>query len=149
MLLTVENLSKAYGDNQVLNQVSLTLAAGQKLGLVGANGVGKSTLLKIIVGEVQPDAGQVRIAPGVEIGYLPQVLEAAEGQTLQGLILAAQGELARVEDRMRALEDAMAAANGNLGTLLAEYGHLSDLFERRGGYDLEHRLDAVLAGLQV
>jgi macrolide transport system ATP-binding/permease protein len=149
MLLTVENLSKAYGDNQVLNQVALALAAGQKLGLVGANGVGKSTLLKIIVGEVQPDTGHVRIAPGAEIGYLPQALEAAASQTIQELILAAQGELVRVEDRLRVLEDAMAAANGNLESLLAEYGHLSELFERRGGYDLDYRLDAVLAGLQV
>lgn len=149
MLLTIENVSKAYGDNQVLNQVSFSLGAGQKLGLVGANGVGKSTLLKIIVGETPLDTGAVRLAPGAEIGYLPQTLEAAEGQTIQDLILAAQGELVRVEARLRALEDVMAAANGNLDALLAEYGHLSDLFERRGGYDLTYRLDAVLSGLQV
>ncbi len=149
MLLSIENLSKAYGDNQVLNQVSLTLAAGQKLGLVGANGVGKSTLLKIIVGELQPDSGHVRLAPGAEVGYLPQALEAAEGQTILELIRAAQGELVRVEARLRVLEDAMAASGAHLDSLLGEYGHLSDLFERRGGYDLEHRLDAVLAGLGV
>lgn len=149
MLLTIENVSKAYGDNQVLNQVSFSLGAGQKLGLVGANGVGKSTLLKIIVGETPLDTGAVRLAPGAEVGYLPQTLEAAEGQTIQDLILAAQGELVRVEARLRALEDVMAAANGNLDALLAEYGHLSDLFERRGGYDLTYRLDAVLSGLQV
>ncbi len=149
MYLSIENLSKAYGDNQVLNQVSLTLDAGQKLGLVGANGVGKSTLLKIIVGEVQPDDGQVWLAPGTEVGYLPQVLEAADHQTIQDLILAAQGELVRVEARLRTLEGEMAAANGDLDAVLSEYGRLSELFERRGGYELDYRLDAVLAGLGV
>ncbi len=74
MLLSVTNLSKAYGDNQVLNGVSFTMHAGDKWGLVGANGVGKSTLIKIVMGEVEADTGSVAIGPGVEIGYLPQVL---------------------------------------------------------------------------
>lgn len=60
MLLTINQISKAYGDNQVLNNVTFTLDHGQKLGLVGANGVGKSTLLKLIVGEIEADGGLQR-----------------------------------------------------------------------------------------
>ena len=64
MLLTISNLSKAFGDNQVLSNVTLTMHRGDKWGLVGANGVGKSTLIKIIVGEVEPDAGATELADG-------------------------------------------------------------------------------------
>ena len=60
MLLAIENISKAFGDNQVLNHVSFSLAYGQKIGLVGANGVGKSTLIKIIIGELESDGGAVQ-----------------------------------------------------------------------------------------
>lgn len=149
MLLVIENLSKAYGENQVLNRVSLSLAPGQKLGLVGANGVGKSTLLKIIMGEVEADAGQVRLAANVEVGYLPQALEAAADQTLEQLIYTAQGDLLRLEAELRALEARMASANSDLDALLADYGRLSESFERRGGYELAHRLEVVLAGLGI
>ena len=149
MLLNIEQISKAFGDNQVLNQVSFHVAAGQKLGLVGANGVGKSTLLKIIVGELEPDGGMVRVAPGHHLGYLPQVLQAADSQIVDELIDQALAELRALEQQLRTLEMGMAHANGNLDTLLAEYGEVSEEFERRGAYDLAHRLDGVLAGLQV
>lgn len=149
MLLSVELISKAYGDNQVLNQVSFTLAPGQKLGLVGANGVGKSTLLKIIVGEVEADGGRVTPAAGTQLGYLPQVLSGADALTVDQLIMASLAELQQLEARLRELEAALAAANGNLDTLLADYGQASEQFEQRGGYDLEYRRAAILAGLQI
>ncbi|CAN5727351.1 ABC-F family ATP-binding cassette domain-containing protein [soil metagenome] len=149
MLLSINNISKAYGDNQVLNNVSFTLDAGQKVGLVGANGVGKSTLLKIIVGELEPDDGAVGLNPTIELGYLPQVLAAADNQSIAQLIDAAQGHLAEIEVRLRVLEQAMAEPNDDLEALLAEYSARSEEFERRGGYDLAHRIDLVFAGLRI
>jgi macrolide transport system ATP-binding/permease protein len=149
MLLSVEQISKAYGDNQVLNHVTFALNPGQKLGLVGANGVGKSTLLKIVVGEVEPDGGKVALAPGTRLGYLPQVLHDADALTVDQLIMASLAELQQLETRLRELETAMASANGNLDALLADYGQISEQFERRGGYDLDHRREAILAGLQI
>ncbi|MCC6455023.1 MAG: ABC-F type ribosomal protection protein [Caldilineaceae bacterium] len=149
MLLSVEQISKAYGDNQVLNQVTFALNPGQKLGLVGANGVGKSTLLKIVVGEIEADGGKVALAPGTRLGYLPQVLNDADALTVDQLIMASLAELQQLEMRLRELETAMASANGNLDALLADYGEVSEQFERRGGYDLEHRRETILAGLQI
>ncbi len=149
MLLSITNISKSYGANQALNQVSLTLATGQKVGLVGANGVGKSTLLKIIVGEVEPDDGDVTIPAGVSIGYLPQVLASAGSQTVTELIDAALGNLTVLEQRLRKLEATMQQPNGQLDALLVEYSALTEQFERRGGYDLAHRLDVVMVGLAV
>jgi len=149
MLLAIDRISKAYGDNQVLNQVSFALNIGQKVGLVGANGVGKSTLLKIIVGEVEPDDGEMRVASGVKVGYLPQVLNAVNDQTIGELIDTAQGNLKQIEERLRTLEHLMAQPDDELDALLVEYSRLSEEFERRGGYDLEHRIETIFAGLGI
>ncbi len=149
MLVKIEQLSKAYGDNQVLNGVSFTVAAGQKVGLVGANGVGKSTLLKIITGEVAADSGTWQIASGADVGYLPQVLANANGQSIADFIDHALGELRQLETRLRKLELAMAQPDQDLDALLAAYSVASEEFDRRVGYDLEHRLAEVLAGLGV
>jgi len=149
MLLTIDNISKAYGDNQVLNNVTFALPYGQKLGLVGANGVGKSTLIKILIGEIEPDGGEWRVASGAEVGYLAQTLRAAEGQTIEELIDVTLGNIRRIEVRLRQLEAAMVQPGDDLDCLLAEYSELTDQFERRGGYDLDYRLDQVMAGLDV
>lgn len=149
MLLSIEQISKSYGDNQVLNGVTFVLGEGQKVGLVGANGVGKSTLLKIVMGEIEADSGRVTTAPKARIGYLPQVLEQTDALTVDALILASLAEVVALEQQLRELEAHMAAANGNLDALLAEYGQVSEEFERRGGYDLEHRRQEILAGLQI
>ena len=151
MMLTVNNLSKAFGDNQVLNQISFTLAAGQKVGLVGANGVGKSTLLKIIVSELEPDEGgwHIQGEQETDVGYLPQVLAGAGEQTIDQFLDGALGGLRRIEGRLRTLEQAMAQPGENVDALLAEYGTLSEEFDRRGGYDLEHRSAEIFAGLGI
>lgn len=150
MLLSVANLSKAYGDNQVLNGATFTMHAGDKWGLVGANGVGKSTLVKLLVGEVEADTGTVRFGPDVEVGYLPQVLVAAADLTIAELIAQAQAHLRGLEQRLHALEVHMAdPAAADLEPALAEYGLVADEFERLGGYDREHRIAAVLIGLGV
>lgn len=149
MLLSVANVSKAYGDNQVLSDVTFSLSAGQKVGLVGANGVGKSTLLKIIVGEIQADSGEAHVPSDADVGYLPQVLATAAEQSIASFIDSSLSNLREIERRLRALELGMARPSGNLDSLLAAYGTLTEEFERRGGYDLEHRIAAILAGLGV
>jgi macrolide transport system ATP-binding/permease protein len=148
MFLTLSHLAKAFGDNQVLNNVSLAIHRGDKLGLVGANGVGKSTLVKIVAGELEADAGAVEVADGVEIGYLPQVLAAGASLTLGELIARAQVRVHAVEGQLRTLEAEM-AAGGALETVLEAYGQLVEEFDRLGGYDLAHRTASVLSGLGV
>ncbi|MEM7539940.1 MAG: ABC-F family ATP-binding cassette domain-containing protein, partial [Chloroflexota bacterium] len=150
-LLSITNLSKSYGDNQVLNNVSLKIYLGQRVGLVGANGVGKSTLLKIVVDALEPDSGQVLPAPQLDVGYLPQVLEMAERQTIAQLVDVTLGNLRQMEVRLRQLEGEMASAleEDVLAQILAEYSELSEQFERKGGYDLDHRRDQVFEGLGI
>ena len=146
MLVSVLDISKAYGDTEVLNRVSLTIAPGQKVGLVGANGAGKSTLLKLIAGELEPDGGQIRLAAGAELGYLPQTLANTAGLSVEALLDQAMGSLREMEASLRALEAEIAANHDDLA-LLEEYGRLADAFERRGGYEREQRMAQVMAGL--
>lgn len=149
MLLTIDNISKSYGDHRVLNNVSFSLPPGQKLGLVGANGVGKSTLLKIIIGEIEADGGSIQLANGAEIGYLAQAMNDAEMLTITELVDKMLGNLRTIERRLRQLEGAMASSGDDLDEILTEYSALTDQFERRGGYELNHRLDQVFAGLGI
>jgi len=149
LLLRVENLSKTFGDNRVLDSVSLTLDIGQKIGLVGANGVGKSTLIKIIVDELAADRGAVAVDPRAELGYLPQSLAGGSEQTISQFIDASLGGLRQIEARLRVLEGEMAAGYDNLDMILSEYSRLSEQYERRGGYDVAQRFEVVAAGLGI
>jgi macrolide transport system ATP-binding/permease protein len=148
-LLRTSGIARAFGPVTVLEEISFQVQAGERVGLVGANGSGKSTLLRIITGETAPDAGQVSIAEGVEVGYLPQEGPvAAATLTIDALIRESVGGLRSLEQRLRALEGVLTHAQGAaLDEALTEYGDLAERFERRGGYQLDYQIDAVLAGL--
>lgn len=151
MLLTIDRVSKAFGDNQVLNAVSLAMARGCKWGLVGANGVGKSTLVKLIVGELEADSGAIQVEPGAVVGYLPQVLATHTAVSIDDLLATDHQRVRSLAQRMEAIAHQMAgpAAGADLDTLLAEYGALNEEFDRLSGYDLDHRAAVVLTGLGV
>jgi macrolide transport system ATP-binding/permease protein len=148
--LAIDSISKAFGLQQVLTNVSFVLNAGQRMGLVGANGVGKTTLLKIIAGEVMADSGAVSIPAGIELGYLAQVIDLAEGRTISDLIAITMEHLTALEARMRALEAQMASESGErLDALMLEYGECVEQFDRYGGYEMDYRIDAVFDGLGI
>ncbi len=149
-LLTITHISKAYGLHTVLNQVGLVVNAEERLGLVGANGVGKSTLLKIIAGELEADSGSVMLAPQLECGYLPQIITGFDQQTFGDLVNSALQRVRDLEARMRQLEQQMPDLVGEaLDHALAEYGEITEQFERAGGYDTDYRVDQVMTGLGV
>ena len=150
MLLQVRNISKFYGAVTVLDDVSFVLNQGERIGLVGPNGVGKSTLLKILIGQESADTGSFSFAPSTEVGYLPQTMPEFYGHTMQDLILESVGNLRQLEERMRELEAAMTTADGeHLAALMEEYTLISGRFEDRGGYELEHKIDTILDGLRI
>ncbi len=149
MLITAKQLSKSYGAATVFSDVSLAVNHGERIGLVGANGVGKSTLLRILIGEEPLDSGALVLAPSLEVGYLPQTTPEFFGRTLDDLIHESVGNLRRIEARMRELEAAMSAPRADVHVLLEEYGTLATRFADRGGYELDHRIAAVLAGLRL
>jgi ATP-binding cassette subfamily F protein 3 len=145
-VLQVNNLHKAYGDNVILSGATFTLNHGDRASLVGPNGCGKTTLLRIIVGQEQPDQGSVSWQPpDLRIGYLEQALTYPEGTTVG---VAMRGELAQAENAVRELAERMAGASGaELERLMAAYAEALERFEAGGGYRSEAQVDAVLAGL--
>jgi macrolide transport system ATP-binding/permease protein len=150
MLVTVRNLSKSYGAINVLHDISFVVNHGERVGIVGSNGVGKSTLLKILVEQEEADSGGIAYAPSSEVGYLPQTMPDFYGHTMQDLILASVGNLRQLEERMRQIEAEMATAHEeDLASLLVEYGQVSTKFQDHGGYDLDYKIDTILEGLRI
>src|SRR5579875_1185763 len=150
MLLNVRNLSKAYGAVQVLENISFTINARERAGLVGPNGVGKSTLLRILTGQEEPEQGSISYAPLVEYGYLPQTTPDFYGLTIQDLIFEAVGNIRQLEERIHQLEEAMTEADEQqLPELLEAYTQVTTRFQDSGGYELDYRIDSVLSGLHI
>jgi macrolide transport system ATP-binding/permease protein len=150
MLLAIRNLAKAYGAISVLNDISFVLNTNDRVGIVGPNGVGKSTLLRLLVGQEEADAGTIAYASSVEFGYLPQTTPEFYGRTIEDLILESVGNLKQLEERMRSLEGEMTSANEEqLPTLLEEYTQVTAKFQDRGGYDLDYKIDTILEGLRL
>jgi ATP-binding cassette, subfamily F, member 3 len=150
-VLQVSNVSKSFGDNLIFEKVSFTVNAGERAGLIGPNGCGKTTLLRIILGELEPDTGSARLSPAsLRAGYLAQALEYQPGQTVGLALKEAMAGLSAAERQLQQLSTGMAAAQGEeLERLLAEYGRAQEAFERQGGYRAEARAEAVLEGLDL
>ncbi|GCE12545.1 ribosomal protection-like ABC-F family protein [Tengunoibacter tsumagoiensis] len=150
MLLSVHNLTKTYGTVSVLEALSFTLQKNDRVGLVGPNGVGKSTLLRILMGLEEADTGTVLYAPTSETGYLPQSTPDFEGQNLEELLRTSVGNLTQLEDEMHHLEMEMAQASSEQLTMLLErYTTVSTRFQDHGGYDIDYKIDRILAGLRI
>ncbi|WP_118914555.1 ribosomal protection-like ABC-F family protein [Mycobacterium shigaense] len=148
-MLTAKEVSKSFGDQQVLANVSLGLNEGDCIALVGSNGSGKSTFMRILAGEESFDEGTISHSKLDEVGYLPQTMRVISGETIDDVIASSSAGLRAIEQRMRVLEGEMANSNGADSELLAEYGELSHHFEARGGYELDSNIDRILDGLGV
>lgn len=147
-ILTATNLGVSFGDHDVFMSISVTITKDAKIGLVGPNGIGKTTLLRVLAGLLQPTTGTVTLARGTRIGYLRQeAIEAFAGRhnTLYDEMLAVFAELRRQEAELRRLEQRMAKEHSE--ALLAEYSAAQEQFERAGGYEYETRVGQVLYGL--
>jgi ATP-binding cassette, subfamily F, member 3 len=141
-----ENVNHVFGDRQVLRNVSFYLGESDRVGLVGPNGEGKTTLLKLIGGMLEPTSGHVHRAKGLRIGYLPQEPPALPDVTIHGACLDAFADVRRMETDLHTLADRMATA-GDDPELLDRYGVLQADFETRGGYRYAQRIEEVLTGL--
>ncbi|MEV0573602.1 ribosomal protection-like ABC-F family protein [Streptomyces sp. NPDC050392] len=147
--LTVKDVSKAYGDRVVLDQVSLTVRPGDHVGVIGENGSGKSTLLRLIAGAETPDSGEISVRFDGGTGYLSQTLALDPARTVQDAVDTALAELRTLERRIRDAEAALAAPGGADDARLAAYGDLLTEYEERGGYLADSRADAALHGLGI
>ena len=136
MALQVENITKTYGTDVILNKVSLTASDNEKIGLIGANGAGKSTLLRIIAGELSYDEGRILTPKDCRVGFLKQDTTLESQSTIWEYMMAAFDELVALEEELRSLEERMSLGEQNPEheRILKSYGAKSELFEKRGGF---------------
>ena len=148
-LIRVQNVTKQFGGQVVLNDVSVEFSTGHVVGLVGPNGAGKTTLFKLITGQLAPDLGTVTLSKGLEVGYLPQEPDVAEGQTLHDEVLSVFADVLALEQKLQGISEQMAAqpAGPALDELMQQYDRTTARFEAAGGYTYEQRLGEILGGL--
>jgi ATP-binding cassette subfamily F protein 3 len=146
-LFSLKNISKSYGTNLVLNDISWQIEKGRKIGLLGSNGAGKTTLFRIIIGELEPDKGEVIRSKHLRIGFLRQEYELEDDLTLFDEMLKPFFELLKLHDQLRKLEQKM-SSESSPGKLLEQYGKLQIEYENKGGYSFENKIERVLYGLR-
>ena len=147
MTLTASGLAKGYGTRQLFEGVTLHLPAGRRVALVGGNGTGKTTLLEIMAGTREPDAGTVTKPRDARIGYLPQDLRDISDGTVRQHVIAGAGPLAELAGTLKELESRLGRSADPQNDLVARYGEAQAQFEQLGGYALEAEVAKVLAGL--
>ncbi|HYH02348.1 MAG TPA: ABC-F family ATP-binding cassette domain-containing protein, partial [Bacillota bacterium] len=148
-LLQVNNLVKFYGSAQILSGLNLEVNLGEKWGLIGKNGCGKTTLMRILTGSEDYDQGEIHWAQNTRIGYLQQEPEFYATTLYQELRLVF-AELDQLQERINHIQQKMdepALSNSQLENLIAEFAHLNEVFEERGGFQVEGRIQGVLRGL--
>ena len=148
MILSCQNISKSFGTDEILKNVSFHIEANEKAAIVGINGAGKSTLLKIIMQKETPDTGEVILAKDATIGYLAQYQDVSGHRTIYEEVLDAKKNIIEMEERLRGMETQMNTLTGQeLETLLDGYHRLSHEFELLGGYTYRSEVTGILKGL--
>ncbi|TWH45255.1 ABC-F family ATP-binding cassette domain-containing protein [Sporomusa sp. KB1] len=147
-LLEVRGLSKAYGIQNIFADINFQVRRGEKVGLIGPNGVGKTTLVRCLLGFEKPDSGHVALTPGERIGYVEQDTGLGDN-TLYEELVGAFGDVLGWQQDMRRLEAAIASEKDadKLEKCMKEYAQAVERFERGGGYEVENSVRRVAFGL--
>jgi ATPase subunit of ABC transporter with duplicated ATPase domains len=148
-MIRLESISKQHGGRILFLDASLAVFRGERIGLVGPNGAGKSTIFRLIVGEEEPDSGNVLIERNVSIGYFSQSVGEMAGRSVLEETIAGAGEVSAVAHELHELEQALAdpARADEMEKLIARFGDVQDRFTQLDGYGLESRAQEILAGL--
>lgn len=147
-VLNVENVTHGFGARRILEDASFRLLKGEHVGLIGANGEGKSTFLNIITGQLMPDEGKVEWSNRVTVGYLDQHSVLTKGKTIRDVLREAFKQMFDLEAEMLSLYDKMGEASPNeLDKMMADVGEIQDMLETSGFYTLDAKIDEVANGL--
>ena len=145
-MIDAVDLKKSFGGQVVLNGATFKISPGERLALVGPNGSGKTTILRILVGEEAIDGGEVQRRRNLEIGYLPQEIAVTSSRSLLGYVEDVAEDLRRAEGEIREIEAKMTVGAAD-SKLLDRYGFMQNLFESLGGYAFRSRAERILFGL--
>ena len=148
MILACQNISKAFGVDEIIKQASFHIEEYEKAAIVGINGAGKTTLLRIIMGELEADSGEVVLAKNRTIGYLPQNPDIEGNKTIYEEVLSAKEDLIAMQETLISMEEKMSHLAGEeLERFLENYNRLNQEFERKGGSSYKSEITGVLKGL--
>lgn len=147
-VLNVDNVSHGFGDRTILEEVSFRLLKGEHVGLIGANGEGKSTFLNIITGQLTPDLGKVEWSSRVTVGYLDQHTKLESGKSIRDTLRGAFGRLFDLEAEMQRAYEKMATADEEeMNKLLEAVGDIQDILDHSGFYMIDAKVEEVANGL--
>ncbi|MCT4605087.1 MAG: ABC-F type ribosomal protection protein [Marinisporobacter sp.] len=151
IVLSCNRIYKSFVVDSILENISFSINAGEKIGLVGSNGAGKSTLFKIITGEHNYDSGELYISKSTTIGYLEQMGVLSSSNTVFDEVLHVFDDLIELEETLRSLEEEISKESTNpskdLDQLMETYAHKSEEFQNKNGYGYRSELRGVLKGL--
>lgn len=148
MILNVENLSHGFGDRAIFTDVSFRLLAGEHIGLVGANGEGKSTFMNIVTGKLMPDEGNVEWNKHVRVGYLDQHAVLKKGMTIADVLKSAFAYLFEMEEQITKIYESMAeASEEEINDMMEEVGTLQDLLTNHDFYMIDAKVEQVARAL--
>ncbi len=142
-LLTLDQVSVAFGHNPLLSKVSFSADAGERVAIIGRNGAGKSTFLKIVAGEIISDEGVVRVEGGMRVAQLPQELPEANNKTVREVVSEGAGDIHDMMLRYNALLEDFSDANAD------EMASIQNELDKRGGWDLEQRVNHMIQRLAL
>lgn len=146
-LLIVENVTHGFGGRRILEDASFRLLKGEHVGLIGANGEGKSTFLNIITGQLQPDEGKVEWSRHVTVGYLDQHSTLKPGMTIRTALHEAFRHMFDLEKEMLSLYDKMSEEDADIDQLMEESGEIQHILEHSGFYTIDAKIEEVANGL--
>ncbi len=148
MILACHNISKSFGEQTIVHEGSFHIEEHEKAALVGINGAGKSTIMKMIMGELPLDAGNVVLAKGKTIGYLAQHQDLSHGNSIYEEVKSAKADVIALETQIRQIEEELSSLSGTaLEERLNTYHRLTAAFERADGYTYKSEIAGVLKGL--
>ena len=147
-ILNAENISHSFGGRQILEDASFRLLKGEHIGLIGANGEGKSTFLKIITGELMPETGKVEWCRHITYGYLDQYSTLEKGKTIKDVLRDAFSHLSSLEEEMISMYDKMAdASDEEVARMMEEVGEMQEILDSSGYYTIDTKISEYANGL--
>ncbi len=152
-MLSISNVSKILGGKALYNNANFQIHPGEKVGLVGPNGVGKSTFFRMIIGEERPSSGEISVSDKLRIAYFSQSVGEMGGKTALQEVLDGDQQISILQDQIKKYEEKMAdyesLSDDEMNDLMMKMGDAQTEFEKRGGYDLESRAEEILTGLGI
>ena len=150
-MISLNNISMRFGSKVLFDEVTLRVSGKNRVSLVGSNGAGKSTMLKVIAGLVKPDEGEVAISKHTTVGYLPQEGIDYTGKTLYEEVYSSAGDINAIQEEMRQIEKEMEESEDTMSDefmdLINEYGELQERFQMLDGFKIKSKIEKILTGL--